>query len=309
MTTESIVSRSVLTAPSSHRVLAIIPYAYGAHTVAVRFSSNGNQLVSGSGDRTIRIWDLRSDEVSSKCLLGHTDWVRSVAFSPDDAWVVSGSDDCKVGLWDARDSVLIWMGSTHTNEVNSVMFSPDGSFVASGSRDGMILFWDIRTGAVIGEPLFGESLQVQSLTFSPDGNTIASGSNHHMISVWDVNTRVLRQSFEAYSGVYSVAFSPDGRHIISGEKDGSIRKWDTSVSSGSTDGEAASWVARKDGWVTDQKSHLLVWLPHDLRSRMFLDPRNVLAIIDGQAIVPEPPNLDDFHFGDTWQECYTGATA
>jgi hypothetical protein len=42
---------------------------------------------------------------------------------------------------------------------------------------------------------------------------------------------------------------------------------------------------------------------------MFLDPRNVLAIIDGQTIVPETPNLDDFHFGDTWQECYTGATA
>ncbi|CCO37243.1 hypothetical protein BN14_11398 [Rhizoctonia solani AG-1 IB] len=275
----------------------------------VSCSSNGNQLVSGSDDHTVRVWDLRSDEVSSKYLLGHTGWVLSVAFSPDDAWVVSGSEDCKVGLWDARESALIWMGSAHTSEVNAVIFSPDGSFVASGSQDGMVLFWDTCTGAVIGEPLVGQSLQVHSLTFSPDGNTLASGSVHHMISVWDVNTRALRQSFEAYSGVHSVAFLPDGRHIISGQKDGSIRKWDTSVLSGSTDGEAASWVARKDGWVNNQKSRLLVWLPHDLRVRMFLDPRNVLAIIGGQAIVPETPNLDDFHFGDTWQECYTGATA
>ncbi|CAE6468107.1 unnamed protein product [Rhizoctonia solani] len=147
-----------------------------------------------------------------------------------------------------------------------------------------------------------------SLSFSPDGKSLASGSLDHTISIWDVNTRSLKQSFEAYSGVYSVSFSPDGRYVIIGSKDASIRKWDTATPGKSTSGEAVSCVARKDGWVTDQNSRLLVWLPHDLRGRLFLDPRNVLTIIAGQAIVPETPDIDEFYVGDAWRKCYIEAT-
>ncbi|CEL63175.1 putative WD repeat-containing protein alr3466 OS=Nostoc sp, (strain PCC 7120 / UTEX 2576) GN=alr3466 PE=4 SV=1 [Rhizoctonia solani AG-1 IB] len=278
---------------------------------AVKFSPDGNQLVSGADDWVIRVWDLRHDEVSSSCLEDHSHSVRSVEYSADGTRIVSGSDDHNIGLWDAQKLTLIWMGARHTSRVYSVIFSPDGNFIASGSDDRTIVLWRAHscTAEVIGEPLVGHTQDISSLAFSPDGKNLASGSPDHTILVWDVDVRKLRSDsfkFEGYSGVSSVAFSPDGRHIVSGSQDASIRRWDVSIGENSTNSEEALWVARKDGWVIDQDSRLLVWLPHDMRGRIFLDPRNDLTILAGEAITPQTPNIDDFLVGDRWQNCYRG---
>ncbi|GAB1522338.1 hypothetical protein RhiTH_005452 [Rhizoctonia solani] len=271
----------------------------------IAFSPGGSQLVSGSDDWTMRVWELHADEISSVSWIGHKDSIVSVSFSPYGVRVVSGSNDQNVGLWDVQKQALIWMGSKHTSGVNAVQFSPGGNLIASGADDGTIVLWDVSTGTVIGEALSGHTKSIVSLSFSPDGKHIASASLDHTIGLWDVDSRKLKSPpFEAHSGVYSVAFSPDGRYVISGLKDASIRKWDTTITIDSTDDEAPLWVCRKDGWVTDQNSRLLVWLPHDLRGRLFLDPRNVLTILDGQVIVPETCNTDEFYIGDKWQECY-----
>ena len=60
---------------------------------SVAFSPNGKQIVSGSRDRTIRVWNVATGEQSGEALRGHDDWVRSVAFSPDGKQIVSGSGD------------------------------------------------------------------------------------------------------------------------------------------------------------------------------------------------------------------------
>ncbi|CAE6460822.1 unnamed protein product [Rhizoctonia solani] len=278
---------------------------------AVKFSPDGNQLVSGADDSVIRVWDLRHDEISSSRLEDHSDSVLSVEYSADGTRIVSGTRDCNIGLWDAQKLTLIWMGSKHTGRVCSVVFSPDGNFIASGSDDRTIVLWRVHscTAEVIREPLVGHTREISSLAFSPDGKNLASGSSDHTILVWDVDIRKLRSDsfkFEGYSGVYSIAFSPDGRHIVSGSKDASIRRWDVSIGENSTNSEEALWVARKDGWVIDQDSRLLVWLPHDMRGRIFLDPRNDLTILAGEAITPQTPNIDDFLVGDRWQNCYRG---
>ena len=52
---------------------------------SVAFSPDGQRLASGSGDGTVRLWDLRQPEAASTILRGHEDGVESVAFSPDGA--------------------------------------------------------------------------------------------------------------------------------------------------------------------------------------------------------------------------------
>jgi WD40 repeat protein len=68
--------------------------------LSVAFSPDGTGIVSGSIDKTLRVWDSATGECTAT-LEGHTDWVMSVAFSPDGTGIVSGSGDKTVRVWDS----------------------------------------------------------------------------------------------------------------------------------------------------------------------------------------------------------------
>ena len=68
------------------------------HSVA--FSPDGTQIVSGSSDKTIRVWDVVTGQQVGEALRGHKDIVHSVAFSPDGTHIVSGSNDNTIRVWD-----------------------------------------------------------------------------------------------------------------------------------------------------------------------------------------------------------------
>jgi WD40 repeat protein len=67
---------------------------------SVAFSPDGKQVVSGSRDQTIQLWDAVMGAVF-QTLKAHLGSFNSVAFSPDGKQVASGSEDETVRLWDA----------------------------------------------------------------------------------------------------------------------------------------------------------------------------------------------------------------
>ena len=66
---------------------------------SVSFSPDGTKVASGSGDKTVKLWDVTSGECL-QTLEGHSSRVWSVSFSPDGTKVASGSWDNTVKLWD-----------------------------------------------------------------------------------------------------------------------------------------------------------------------------------------------------------------
>ena len=67
--------------------------------VVRRFSPDGRTVVTGSGDKTARLWEVASGREIA-VLRGHEDAVSSVAFSPDGRTVVTGSGDKTARLWE-----------------------------------------------------------------------------------------------------------------------------------------------------------------------------------------------------------------
>jgi WD40 repeat protein len=191
--------------------------------VGLTVSPDGRWALSGSGDHSLRLWDLK-DRKEARRFDAHTGPVQGVAFSPDGRRAASGSWDRTIRLWDLDKRREIACLRGHTGGVNSVAFSPDGSLLLSGGGDNTVRFWDAQTGKELRSA--NHLGYVCNVAFSPDGRRALSASNDATVRLWDVKTAKELHCFAGHRGiVWDVAFSPDGRWALSCGGDHTIRLW------------------------------------------------------------------------------------
>jgi WD40 repeat protein len=207
------------------RVEVVAQIGHSGSVDAVAFSRDGRQVLSGSFDHTLKLWDTNSG-LLLRTLAGHSDAVKSVAFSPVGAKVLSGSFDMTLKLWDAGTGQVLRTFVGHSDSVNAVAFSPDGSMVLSGSSDQTLKLWDASSGRLL-RTFKGHSAPVNAIAFSPDGTKCLSGSGDGTLKLWNVSSGQLLRTFSGHSReVTTVAFSPDGSKLVSGSEDNTLRIWD-----------------------------------------------------------------------------------
>ena len=208
--------------PENHVLKAIFRHEHGVEAVA--FGRDGKTLVSGSRDKTARLWDVATGQVLGPPL-PHPKYVQAVALSPDGTRILTGCDDHQARLWDAATGQLVFPPLPHRDEVLAVAFSPDGTLLVTASADQTAQRWDARTGQPFGTPL-QHSSRVNAVAFSPDGQTFGTGSATGEVYLWRAPTGTrLGSSLQHPSRVEALAFRPDGQALLVGGGSGA-QLWD-----------------------------------------------------------------------------------
>ncbi len=176
-------------------------------------SPDGVRIVTGSDDRTAKIWDSNT----GMCLMtleGHSHAILSVAYSPDGEHIVTGSEDKTAKIWDSNTGMCLMTLEGHSYKVMSVFYSPDGARIITGSSHKTTKIWDANSGKCL-MTLEGHSLAILSIAYSPNGARIVTGSYDKTAKIWDANTgKCLITLKDHLSWVTSTAYSPDGAKIV-----------------------------------------------------------------------------------------------
>lgn len=192
---------------------------------AVAISPDKQWLVSGSSDKTVKLWDFESGQLL-KTFKGHGGAITSVCIGPDNRRIVSTGEDNTLKLWDVENGSLLKSLEGHNDSVTSAVIGKNNLLIVSGSRDASIKLWDIKSGTVI-KTFKGSDSAVNSTAISPDNRRIVSGGDDARIRVWDVDSGQLLKDFKGDRfGVNVVAAAPDNQMIVSGGDDNTLKLWD-----------------------------------------------------------------------------------
>jgi WD40 repeat protein len=190
-------------------------------------SHDGTRVVTGSWDRTAKIWDAATGHVVAKLEALHSDFINSVAFSPDGSRILTASDDGTARLWDAATGqALDVVLRGHTGAIRQACYSPNGKRILTASADKTARLWDADTGAELAS-LVGHAWTVRCAAFSADGRFVVTGSDDNSAIVWDAVTGEPRQTLAGHTGaVTAVALSADGSRALTGSQDATAKLWD-----------------------------------------------------------------------------------
>jgi WD40 repeat protein len=200
---------------------------------AVDVSGDGRRAISGSWDRTVRVWDLATRR-ELRCFSRHHGLqagIYCVALSPDGRLALAGGSDGKVWLWNVEtgeERGRCQVPTDGTTGATALAFSADGRRALVGGFGRRVGLWQVSLWKELKQLDCGHG--VWSVCFSPDGRRVltATGDGRKgIIRLWDLETGAEGRRFEGQEeGTWRAVFSPDGRHVLSAGLDATLRLWD-----------------------------------------------------------------------------------
>jgi len=264
------------------------------------------RIATASADGNVRLWYCTQSapidfsegtwevpltrEVST--LVGHSDWVESVAFAPDGNTLLSGSTDGTVRLWSAYAVADVPTLVGHGSSVYAVSFSRDNKTLASASGDHTFALWDVeKCGHSLSQTQEGSQRLTAIACCPTDPSVLLTSDEDGSVTLWSVADRRRPKQMQALapsgfsgSAVRAIAFGPDGDRLAFGDRDGTVHCWRRDT--------VGQFHAERSFAPTIQEGKTLVESPsaqESVRSLAFSpDGKMVLAGYGSYADVPEP---------------------
>ncbi|XP_064373078.1 autophagy-related protein 16-1 isoform X6 [Dromaius novaehollandiae] len=198
---------------------------HSGKVLSAKFLLDNARIVSGSHDRTLKLWDLRS-KVCIKTVFAGSSCNDIVC---TEQCVMSGHFDKKIRFWDIRTESIVkeleLFGRITALDLNS-----ERTELLTCSRDDLLKIIDLRVSAVK-QTFSAQGFKCGSdwtrVVFSPDGNYVAAGSADGALYVWNVLTGKLERTLAKHhsSPINAVAWSPAGAHVVSVDKGNKAVLW------------------------------------------------------------------------------------
>ncbi|XP_026184172.1 autophagy-related protein 16-1 isoform X1 [Mastacembelus armatus] len=198
---------------------------HSGKVLSARFLLDNARIVSGSYDRTLKLWDLRS-KVCMKTVFAGSSCNDIVC---TEQCVMSGHFDKKVRFWDIRAESIV-RELELLGRVTSLDLNHDRTELLTCSRDDLIKIIDLRTNAIrqtFSAQGFKCGADWTRVTFSPDGSYVAGGSAEGALYVWNVLTGKVDRTLDRNhnSAINAVSWSSSGAYVASVEKGSKAILW------------------------------------------------------------------------------------
>lgn len=220
-------NRNLRTSAISTNVQIEVLSGHTSEVRSVHVTSDGESVVTGGHDNTVRVWSLRKDKsesnsserraASSHLLRGHGGWVRSATYHPTNGQVVSGGYDQQIKFWDVKTYRENLELRDRDDPLLALDYSPDGTRLITAGRNNTAVIWDTQTGDMISKLHEGHEYLTSAIAFFPPGDgRFATSAGDEWTIIWRHDSGAAQHHLADTGQNSVVAVSGDGRWVATG---------------------------------------------------------------------------------------------
>jgi len=222
-------------ANAQEEIETVIQRGHELAVVSVAAGLDSNYVVTGSRDKSAKLWELNTDrEVRS--FLGHDFSVTSVDISRDGKYLLTGSNDETARLWEMETGKEVFAVNPVKERITHVAISPDMKFFVTAALRYNAHVYDFNTKRKLTEIEVSPESNHNGVdvAISPDSKWVAFGEDNRLANVYNSTDWHKTYTFEYGAGwcggcATFVTFSPDSKNAFMVSHHGSAKKYDLST--------------------------------------------------------------------------------